>query len=417
MVTDEDTNKLKNHLAGYPWVNPGGLVIMAKKISVKKYAGVFYTESTIHKWRERPDRCYWVAFKDAKTGKLRWERCGWASEGWTPEAAQNRRRELLEQDRAGKYKSKKERKADQTTFGVLMEAHYLPWGRENKKRHAGDEYLYRNWLKPRFADKEIGQIAPLDLERLKKEMRDAGKAEATVRHALCLMRQAFNKATTWRLWKGENPCKGVAFPSPNNARQRFLSHEEAAMLLAALRERSPQVARIATLSLYGGVRLGEVLRLTWSNVDIKNGIIMVQDTKNNESRPIFITKPIRQVLSELEKGKPDELLFKSKGGNPLQWLSKSFAHTVKELKLNEGISDPRERVTFHTLRHTYASWAVMAAVPLYVVGKSLGHKTLVMTQRYSHLAPDSHRTAFEAVALAGDMKGSTPQVVNLRDDE
>ncbi|MEJ2069432.1 MAG: NAD(P)(+) transhydrogenase (Re/Si-specific) subunit beta, partial [Syntrophobacterales bacterium] len=58
----------------------------------------------------------------------------------------------------------------------------------------------------------------------------------------------------------------------------------------------------------------------------------------------------------------------------------------------------REKLSFHTLRHTYASWAVMAGVPPYVVGKALGHKTLVMTQRYAHLAPDSHRIVFEAVA-------------------
>jgi len=219
----------------------------------------------------------------------------------------------------------------------------------------------------------------------------------------------------WRLWTGENPCKGVAFPTPNNARQRFLSQDEAARLLEALRQRSLQVARIATMSLYGGLRLGEVLGLAWSNVDLKNGIIMVQDTKNYESRPIFITDPIRQIIIELPPGEPDELLFKSKTGNPVQWLSKSFAATVNELKLNGGISDPRERVTFHTLRHTYASWAVMAGVPLYMVGKSLGHRTLTMTARYSHLAPDSHRAAFEAVAKNGKMTGENLQVVNLEE--
>jgi len=370
----------------------------------------------VHKWRERPDRCYWVAFKDAKTRKLVWERCGWASEGWTPEAAQKRRYELLEQDRAGAYKPKQERKGDQMVFRELMEEHYLPWARENKKRHAGDEHLYRNWLKPRFADKELRQIAPLDLERLKKEMRESGKAEATIRHALCLVRQAFNKVVVWRLWTGENPCKGVAFPTPNNARQRFLSQDEAARLLEALRQRSPQVARIATMSLYGGLRLAEVLGLAWSNVDLKNGIIMVQDTKNYESRPIFITDPIRQIISELAPEEPDELLFKSKTGNPVQWLSKSFAATVNELKLNEGVSDPRERVTFHTLRHTYASRAVMAGVPLYVVGKALGHRTLVMTARYSHLAPDSHRAAFEAVAQNCKKTSNDLQVVNLEEE-
>jgi integrase len=387
---------------------------MAKKISVKKYAGVYYTESTVHKWRERPDKCFWVAFKDAKTQKLNWERCGWASEGWTPEAAQRRRHDLLEQDRAGEYKPKKERKADKLTFGELMEKYYLPWSLTNKKRHAGDEHLYRNWLKPRFALKELRQIAPLNLEGLKKQMRDSGKADATIRHALCLIRQAYNKAVVWRLWSGENPCKGVAFPVPNNARQRFLSHDEAARLLENLRQRSPQVARIATLSLYGGLRLGEALRLTWGNVDLRNGVVMIRDTKNNESRPIFITTPIRQVLHELEHGEPDEMLFKSKTGNPVQWLSKSFSATVRELKMNEGISDPRERVSFHTLRHTYASWAVMAGVPLYVVGKALGHRTLTMTGRYSHLSPDSQRQAFEAVAQNGKTNGSISEVRNLK---
>jgi integrase len=307
----------------------------------------------------------------------------------------------VEQDRAGKYKPKKERKADKITFGELMEKHYLPWARENKKRHAGDEHLYRNWLKPRFADKQLGQIAPLDLERLKKAMRDAGKAEATVRHALCLVRQAFNKVTVWRLWTGENPCRGVAFPTPNNARQRFLTQEEAAQLLEALKRRSTQVARIAAMSLYGGMRLGEVIGLAWGNVDFRHGIITVQDTKNEESRPIFITDPIKTILAELTPGQPDDPLFTSKTGSPIQWLSKTFATTVKELKLNEGITDPRAKITFHSLRHTHASWAVMAGVPLYIVGKALGHKTLTMTQRYAHLAPDSHRAAFEAVAQAG----------------
>jgi len=164
------------------------------------------------------------------------------------------------------------------------------------------------------------------------------------------------------------------------------------------------------MSLYGGLRPGEVLGLTWSNVNFPNGIIFVQDSKNRESRPIFITKPIKQILAELTPGAPDDPLFITRAGKSVSWLSKSFAATVKKLKLNEGVSDSRERVSFHTLRHTYASWAVMAGVPLYMVGKALGHRTLSMTARYSHLSPDSHRAAAEAVAQASEMGGRIPQV-------
>src|SRR5208337_1882590 len=139
---------------------------MAKKISVKKYTGVYFTESTIRKWRERPDRCYWVAFKDTKTGKLCWERCGWASEGWTPEAAQRRRYELLEQDRAGDYKPKQERKTDQLTFAELMAKHYLPWADETKRRARDDRSLYRNWLESDLGSFKLSGITPLHLERV-----------------------------------------------------------------------------------------------------------------------------------------------------------------------------------------------------------------------------------------------------------
>ncbi|MFC1890234.1 tyrosine-type recombinase/integrase [Thermodesulfobacteriota bacterium] len=364
--------------------------------SIKKYVGVYYSESQVRRWRERPDRIYWVSFREARTGKLRWERCGWASDGVTPESAQRIRYRLLEKDRTGKYKPKRVRRVEQMTFGELIEKHYLPWTDENKKR-SHDRSRYTIWLKPKLAKKALIEIAPLDLERIKKDMRKAGKSDATIAHALKVVRQAYNKAIAWGLWQGENPCKGVTFPKLDNARQRFFSHDEAADLLKALQEQDPQTARVAKLSLYSGLRLGEVFNLTWANIDHSHGIIHVLDAKSGE-RPVFITDPIREVLDELPPGDPDEPLFKTKRGDRVVWLSKAFRKVVDSLKMNEGISDPRERVTFHTLRHTYASWAVMAGVPLYQVGKALGHKTLTMTQRYSHLSTESQRAVFEAVA-------------------
>ncbi len=375
---------------------------MGEKKAVKKFAGVFVTESKVRRWRERPDRCYSIMFRDIETGKLRWERCGWASEGWTPEAAQRRRYELLESDRTGDYKPKQERKLEKTTFGELM-TRYLEWADENKKRARDDRSLNKNWLEPLLAKKTLTSISPLDLERLKKNMRDAGKSDATVRHGLCLVRQVFNKALEWRLWTGENPCKSIRFPHPNNARQRFLSHDEADRLLAALEKKSLQIYRIAKMSLYSGMRLSEVFSLRWSDVDPRNNIITVLDAKNGESRPVFITPQVKGVLEELTPGLPDESLFRARQGKRVAWLSKSFGDVVEEIGLNKGLEDRRQRITFHSLRHTFASWAAMAGVPLFVIGKMLGHRTSVMTQRYAHLSPDSQRAAFEAVSKFAEM--------------
>jgi integrase len=384
---------------------------MGEKRAVKKFAGVYFTESKMRRWRERPDRCYSIMFRDLETGKLRWERCGWASDGWTPEAAQRRRHELLESDRAGDYKPKQERKLEKITFGELM-TRYLEWADENKKRARDDRSLNKNWLEPLLAGKTLSSISPLDLERIKKNMRDAGKSEATQRHALCLVRQTFNKAIEWRLWTGENPCKSIRFPRPNNARQRFLSYDEADRLMEALEKKSTQIPRIAKMSLYSGMRLSEIFSLRWSSVDLRNNIITVLDAKNGESRPIFITDQIRAVLDDLTPGPADELLFKTKQGKPVAWLSKSFGDVVTILGLNKGLEDRRQKITFHSLRHTFASWAAMSGIPLFVIGQALGHRTSIMTQRYAHLSPDSQRAAFEAVARFSEQAKEAEAVEN-----
>ncbi|PXF56691.1 MAG: hypothetical protein C4B58_12400 [Deltaproteobacteria bacterium] len=174
----------------------GEIDSMAKKASLKalkKFTGVYFRESASKKWRERPDRCYWIVFKEPETRKIHKERCGWTSEGWTPEKAQRKRYELLEKVQTGAYKSKKRRKQDAMILGELFEKFYLPWAKENKIRSRDDFYMYRKWLKRSLGKKSLSEISPLDLERLKKSMQKAGKSDSTTKHALCLVRQMYNR--------------------------------------------------------------------------------------------------------------------------------------------------------------------------------------------------------------------------------
>ena len=363
---------------------------------VPKFTGVYTSESTVHKWHGRPDKCFYIAFKDKESGKLHRVKCGWASEGWTAAAAQNRRHEILDQARVGDYKPKADREVDKLTFGELMEKHYLPWADDNKQRARDDRSMYRNWLRPALADKTLPSVSAIEVERLKKTMKDAGKAPATVRHALCLVRQAFNKSVEWRLYAGANPCKGVKFPQPDNQKKRFLTREQAADLMVELEKMSPQVRRITQMSLETGMRLSEVLKLRWKDIDRESEVIHVRDRKNAQGGHAYITAPVASVLDELTPGAPEETLFVTNQGKPVVWLSKSFAKAVDALGLNDGVTDRRDRITFHSVRHTFASWRVQEGVPLYSVGTLLGHKTLTMTGRYSHLDKETLRKAAEA---------------------
>jgi integrase len=81
--------------------------------------------------------------------------------------------------------------------------------------------------------------------------------------------------------------------------------------------------------------------------------------------------------------------------------------------MNEGVTDARQKVVFHTLRHTFASWLVMRGVPLYDVAKLMGHNTIVMTQRYAHLAPDRLRAS--AVGLSGMLDKKPATVLPFRE--
>jgi site-specific recombinase XerD len=78
-------------------------------------------------------------------------------------------------------------------------------------------------------------------------------------------------------------------------------------------------------------------------------------------------------------------VFPSSGGKPQKAVSRVFERTVKKLGFNAGLTDIRDKVVFHSLRHSFASWLVQNDQPLYVVAECLGHSSLSMTKRYSHL--------------------------------
>ncbi len=122
------------------------------------------------------------------------------------------------------YLSKK-RKKQNVSFDEFMVEKYLPYCKENKApvSFSRENQLYHGWIKPLIGDKPLKEISAWDMERLKKTMKDEGKAPRTIEYALAVVRQAFNKAREWGIYDGDNPVAKVKKPKADNKRIRFFN--------------------------------------------------------------------------------------------------------------------------------------------------------------------------------------------------
>ena len=209
---------------------------------------------------------------------------------------------------------------------------------------------------------------------------------------------------------------------------RFLTHIEADALLEALKVKSVDVHDMTLLSLNCGLRFGEVSSLTWQDVSLERGTLTIRDAKAG-SRYAFLTEQAaamlkgraedhdREAKKNKKERKPSDYVFQNRKGCKIDILSHTFSRIVDELKLNDGIDDPRLQVCYHTCRHSHAAWMIEEGADLYTVQKLLGHKTNVMTQRYAHMSENRLRGAAKALSLAlrpkEKAKEDLGQVVNF----
>jgi len=250
----------------------------------------------------------------------------------------------------------------------------------------------------------LSDIAPFDLEKIKKTMTKAGRAGRSIVYALAVVRQVFNYALTNDLYTGKNPAGPagkVKRPTTDNKRLRYLSREEAPALLAELATMSRDVHDMALLSIHTGMRAGEVFSLTWADVDLAGGVLLLKDTKSNKNRPAFMTEAVKAMLQARTKSAPAGLVFPARNGKKIVQASDTFNRAVDKLGLNEGITDRRQKVTFHTLRHTFASWLVESGTDIYTVQELLGHSDLKLTARYAHIGENSLRAAVQRLEVVG----------------
>ena len=151
--------------------------------------------------------------------------------------------------------------------------------------------------------------------------------------------------------------------------------------------------KIVHVGILTGLRKTRLLRLKWEDVDFKLDLIYVQDAKGGKSRELPMGPTLKRVLKSVPHHIASKYVFTSTSkGKPWSDLMNSFQTAVKKAGIEK-------HVTFHTLRHTFASHLAMAGVDLYTISKLLGHASIAMTQRYAHLSQDHEKMAVEKLEL------------------
>jgi integrase len=363
-------------------------------IKINKFQGVYYLESKKNRYKGQPDRCYYITYRNTAKKFVR-EKVGWSSEGYNAALAATVRSDRVRDVRHGEALPGK--KKPELTFSEAWKI-YDAWLETGKSHTYDDRNRYKNHIRPKFASKALSQIKTEDLENFKTYLLTQKKlSPATTKHILVIIRQVYNKMITWGHYDGISPIKGLVMPKINNKRVRFLTKNEADILLNTIKGKSEQVFEISLISLHTGMRADEVLSLLWGHLDFGRGIIHVADPKGGKPRDVFMTERVNEMLESKRKGEPAELVFKARHGGKIPIMSKTFLNSVKELKFNEGIADRRQQVSFHTLRHTFASWLAISGTPILVIKELLGHATLAMTERYAHLIPDQKRASVQRI--------------------
>lgn len=374
-----------------------------------KYTGVYVRTSTTRRYQGKPDTCFEFTYK--ADGKLIWEKVGWKSEGYTAVLASELRAERIRQFRHPELFPNTAR-TPILTYGQawkIFSEKRLPFLKSGSQRIL--KYHYAMHIEPFFANTPLHKITSLELETFRATLMktttihrtDRGKsytlgrtlAPSTIKSILMDMLNVFRRMIEWGMYSGQVPK--ISQIPVDNARQRFLTPVEADRLLGVLEILSCRVYRVAVISLHTGMRVGEILRMRGQDLDFEHHLIYI-DGKTGR-REAFMDETVSNLLRSIVPSRNGDFFFTTNQGaapHPTS-LSKTFTKAVNILGLNDGVTDPRFKVVIHTLRHTFCSWLASQNVPLYTIGKLVGHANLRSTQRYAKLTDDAKWDALKLI--------------------
>ncbi len=276
--------------------------------------------------------------------------------------------------------------AKRHTLGELIDRYQI--GVLPRKKDAAQQARQLTWWKNRLGENLLSDLdAPMLAEQ--RDILAAGtdhtpakpRSQATVNRYLAVLSHVFSVALKEYGWVEENPLRKVSKGKESRGRVRFLSDGERERLLAACRESTnPDLYLAVVLSLATGARRMEILGLRWPQVDLNRNVITLLETKNGECRVLPVSDSIRELLQIRAKVRriDSDFVFPGRSASQPAQLRHAWNAALQAANVDD--------FHWHDLRHSAASYLAMNGASLQEIAAVLGHKTLAMVKRYSHLS-------------------------------
>lgn len=284
-------------------------------------------------------------------------------------------------------------------------ASYLTTLPTSGKKHTtiAEEKYYGQWWTDRLTGKALHAVTPALLDQAMADLATKHYAPQTIVHYLKFLRHVFR----WVIGRGvieKSPFASVKLPTVRTGKTRFLSIEEEARLCTVIGEPYAAWVRLAILT---GLRKSEQFGLRWADIDLERGLITLPDTKSGGVQYVHLMEEAKAILSSLIPGNTSVWVFPSENPethlDPDNFYGRVYMTALKDAKL--------EGVTWHTLRHTFASRLAMNGQAPSTIAALLRHSGTDLVSRYAHLSPTHLQGALEGVSGFGKVKRETNEAV------
>jgi integrase len=252
-----------------------------------------------------------------------------------------------------------------------------------------DKGLLKNQILPEFSARVIGELSPWEVEQWMNRLRlDQRLSPKSCNHALGLLRKMLNDAVRWQFIR-YNPIASVKPFRIDQQDFSFWTRDEAVRFMSHAQIFEDGVFPVFAVALYTGLRKGELRGLKWDCINLDQRQITVkrsfcqkskklkETTKSKKIRHVPINKSLFEVLVGL----------KNQSNGVFVLPDFHYHHCYRVMQKLAKAADVKA-IRFHDLRHTFASHFMMAGGSIYDLQRLLGHSTIAMTERYSHMSPN-----------------------------